>query len=306
METLSNDFFLRGHNLEYYIQEKIHENLHFLNMFPTVDNEYGEFTSLIADASAKKDMDDGILSEPLDLTEGVDFSEIDISDLKKSQGRTKAKGFRFAYTDKAKRQGRLSATIQLKVAKAISGMCRYYNNEIFGTLSNKAAVTGPTMSDWSDPDNIDPRIDNINIQDAFDQDGYGYQVTDVYLNRAEYVGLTHYLASLDMNFDIKECNLDGVKYHNLVNAIPAGHYLATDENVPAATIEKYVSPEYSSVRQAEITALEQGKNLPQVPVSVININQYKENKRPDMNYVDLWAELAANVQEPHALIYGSN
>ena len=38
METLPKDYFLRGHNKEYYVQEQIYKKLRFLNELPMVQN----------------------------------------------------------------------------------------------------------------------------------------------------------------------------------------------------------------------------------------------------------------------------
>ena len=45
-QTLPKDYFLREHNPEFYVNEKIHETLHFLDFLPMVNNEYGEFTDV--------------------------------------------------------------------------------------------------------------------------------------------------------------------------------------------------------------------------------------------------------------------
>ena len=52
VQTLPNNYFLREHNREVYVTEKIHKDLHFLDLFPMVNNEYGEFTQYITDANA--------------------------------------------------------------------------------------------------------------------------------------------------------------------------------------------------------------------------------------------------------------
>ena len=289
METLPQDYFLREHSAEYYVQEKIHEKLHFLSMFPTVDNKYGEFTSYYSEASAKKDIADGILSEPIPITEGVDFTEIETSDI-------------------LERQGKLSAVLPIKFSKAVSAMAIGINSIISSALISDAGCTAPTasnMTKWSDISNIDPRDDTINIQAAFDADGFGFEVSDVYLNNVEFTNLAKYMASQDYEYNIHEIDVDNVKYHNLGGAITAGTYLALDSSVPAAIIEKFVDPKYSSVRQAELTALKEGKELKDVPPSLINTREWKPEAKHDMNVVDFWFELACNVQEPHGIISGS-
>lgn len=308
METLPQDYFLREHSAEYYVQEKIHEKLHFLSMFPTVDNKYGEFTSYYSEASAKKDIADGILSEPIPITEGVDFTEIETSDIKEKQGALKGSGFRVTYTDLLERQGKLSAVLPIKFSKAVSAMAIGINNIISSALISDAGCTAPTasnMTKWSDISNIDPRDDTINIQAAFDADGFGFEVSDVYLNNVEFTNLAKYMASQDYEYNIHEIDVDNVKYHNLGGAITAGTYLALDSSVPAAIIEKFVDPKYSSVRQAELTALKEGKELKDVPPSLINTREWKPEAKHDMNVVDFWFELACNVQEPHGIISGS-
>lgn len=308
METLPQDYFLREHNTEFYVQEKIHEKLHFLNMFPTVDNQYGEYTSYYSEASAKKDIADGILSEPTPITEGVDFNEIETSDIKEKQGALVGSGFRITYTDLVKRQGKLTAQMQIKCSKAVSAMAIGINSVISNALIADAACTAPTasnMTKWSDLTNIDPRDDVINIQAAYDNDGFGYAVSDVYLNTTEYTNLCKWLASQDYTYDIHEAKVDEVTFHNLQGGITAGTYLALDKSVPAAIIEKYVDPAYSAVRQAELASLKAGKELKDVPPSLINTREWKPEAKHDVNVVDFWYEIACNVQEPHGIISGS-
>ena len=66
VETLPKDYFLREHNPEFYVNEKIHQTLHFLDFLPMVNNEYGEFTQYITDANA-----DEVTENPRGVGEGA-------------------------------------------------------------------------------------------------------------------------------------------------------------------------------------------------------------------------------------------
>lgn len=308
VEALPQDYFLREHSAEFYVQEKMHEKLHFLSMFPTVDNKYGEFTSYYSEASAAKDLADGILSEPTPITEGVDFNEIETEDIKEKQGALKGSGFRVTYTDLIERQGKLTAQMVIKCSKAVSAMAIGIDNLISSALVKDAGCPAPdasSMTKWSDLTKIDPRDDTINIQSAYDADGFGYEVSDVYINKVEFTNLAKYMASQEYPYDIHEIKVDNVTYHNLGSAITAGSYVALDKTVPAAIIEKFVDPKYSVVRQAEIKSLKEGKELKDVPQSLINTREWKPEAKHDINVVDFWYEIACNVQEPHGIIAGS-
>lgn len=146
METLPKDYFLRGHNKEYYVQEQIYKKLRFLNELPMVQNETGEFTNYIID----NDVD--TIGDPITIAEGVEFNEISFGKPSAKRGATIAKGFMFKWTDKMVRQGRLNANFQIFLTKATASMTNFYDQTFLAAFSAAAGATAPTnLSDWETP-----------------------------------------------------------------------------------------------------------------------------------------------------------
>lgn len=314
-EVLPNDFFLRKHNTELYVQEKMHEKLPFLNMFPMVDNPYGEFTSLIYDLSAKKEMEKGKQGVPVPHTEGVEFSEIDFEDVEEKAGTMRARGFMFKWSNKLIRQGKLTAELQIKVSRTVSNLSIFYNDVFSKSFISAAGLnyTGFNLGDF--------RVDAGEVQGKFDDDGHGFALTDVYLNAVDFRALKNYLVSFDNKFPFTEISvrqdeisMDGVLYHNLQDSIEEGKFLGFDRTVPAAIIEKYVDPQFS-VLQAKIDSIKDNdtisaskkqKQLSLIPTPLVNV--LKEDKlpnQPTMNQMSVWAELGVNVREPRSIITGT-
>ena len=285
-QTLPKDYFLREHNPEFYVNEKIHETLHFLDFLPMVNNEYGEFTQYITDANA-----DEVTENPRGVGEGVTFAEINFGKPSEKRGALAAKGFKFSWTSKVERQGRLNANMQIWLSKAVSRLAKFYDAKFAAAIIASANATAPTtLSDWGE-NTIDPKMDELKIIDAFETDDFGFKATDVYLNHTDYFALQSYLASFP--YDVKmELN-----YHNFGNAIPVGQGLVMDNSVPIADIEKYTNPDYSTLRQAEIVAEKKGKELKNVPESFINVWYPPVVDKPDVKSCFLWAESAVNVVE---------
>ena len=161
METLPKDYFLRGHNKEYYVQEQIYKKLRFLNELPMVQNETGEFTNYIID----NDVD--TIGDPITIAEGVEFNEISFGKPSAKRGATIAKGFMFKWTDKMVRQGRLNANFQIFLTKATASMTNFYDQTFLAAFSAAAGATAPTnLSDWGDSTSIDCMADEIYTSDC--------------------------------------------------------------------------------------------------------------------------------------------
>ena len=286
VQTLPNNFFLREHNREVYITEKIHKDLHFLDLFPMVNNEYGEFTQYITDANADTETEN-----PRGINEGVSFAEINFGKPSTKRGALAGKGFKFSWTSKVERQGRLNASLQIWLSKAVSRLANFYDVRFASEIMAAANATAPNnLSDWSG-NSIDPKGDELKIIDAFVSDDWGFKPTDVYLNHTDYLALQTYIASFP--YDVK---MD-LNYHNFGTAITAGSALVLANGDPIADIEKYVNPEFSTIRKTEMAAEKKGKELKNVPESFINVWYPPVIDKPDVKQCFLWAESAVNVLE---------
>ena len=290
--TLPKDYFLRGHNKEYYVQEQIYKKLRFLNELPMVQNETGEFTKYIID----NDADD--ITGPTTIAEGVEFNEINFGKPSKEAGATIPKGFMFKWTDKMKRQGRLNANLQIFLTRATNNLVQFYDKTFLDAYIAAAGANAPTgLSDWTDDSSIDCLADEVLICDAMSEGGdSGFEARTVMLSRADALARNLYLASF------KEQIKQELNYVPMGSALPQGTALVVDTDVPVATIEKYADQNYSVVRQAELKAEKAGTldNL-KVPESFINIWE-PEPRVPGVHEVYLWAEANVNVVEPKGIM----
>lgn len=291
METLPKDYFLRGHNKEYYVQEQIYKKLRFLNELPMVQNETGEFTNYIIDNNVDT------IGDPITIAEGVEFNEISFGKPSTKRGATIAKGFMFKWTDKMARQGRLNANMQIFLTKAVASMTQFYDKTFLSAFAEAAGASAPSnLSDWGE-ETIDCMADEIYICDAMEAGGdSGFKATTVFLSRADYLARQLYMKSFNGKIESE------LNYIPMGSALSTGTGIVVDASTPVATIEKYADQNYSVVRQAELKAEKAGTldNL-KVPESFINIWE-PEPRVPGVHEVYLWAEANVNVVEPKGIM----
>ncbi len=291
METLPKDYFLRGHNKEYYVQEQIYKKLRFLNELPMVQNETGEFTNYIIDNNVDT------IGDPITIAEGVEFNEISFGKPSTKRGATIAKGFMFKWTDKMARQGRLNANMQIFLTKAVASMTQFYDKTFLSAFAAAAGASAPSnLSDWGE-ESIDCMADEIYICDAMEAGGdSGFKATTVFLSRADYLARQLYMKSFNGKIESE------LNYIPMGSALSTGTGIVVDASTPVATIEKYADQNYSVVRQAELKAEKAGTldNL-KVPESFINIWE-PEPRVPGVHEVYLWAEANVNVVEPKGIM----
>lgn len=291
METLPKDYFLRGHNKEYYVQEQIYKKLRFLNELPMVQNETGEFTNYIIDNNVDT------IGDPITIAEGVEFNEISFGKPSTKRGATIAKGFMFKWTDKMARQGRLNANMQIFLTKAVASMTQFYDKTFLSAFAAAAGASAPSnLSDWGE-ESIDCMADEIYICDAMEAGGdSGFKATTVFLSRADYLARQLYMKSFNGKIESE------LNYIPMGSALSTGTGIVVDASTPVATIEKYADQNYSVVRQAELKA-EKAGTLDQlkVPESFINIWE-PEPRVPGVHEVYLWAEANVNVVEPKGIM----
>lgn len=290
VQTLPANYFLNEHNREFYINEKIHEKLPFLDLLPMVNNETGEFTQFITTAGADTETEN-----PRGINEGVNFAEINFGEPSVKRGSTLAKGFKFSWTNKVIRKGRLNANMRIWLSKAVSKMATYYNGVFANGLMDGATATAPTLSDWQDESAIDPIADELYIIDAYAEEEYGFTPKFVYLNNKDYLARELYIKSLDKVPTFQ------LQYINYGTKIQRGDALVMPDE-PVASVEKYTDPNYSTIRKGEMASLKTGKALTNVPESFINVWYPPVMTKPDVFDCFLWAEAAVNVLEGNGLM----
>ena len=303
MQTLSADFLLRKHNLEYYLTEQINPKLFFINALPTAITETGEFPTVLTGKTITEDLADGTTSEPLDTAEASELTEIDISPINAQIGRTNIVGYKFKYSDKFLKRSDADARLQVALAKMVGGISIKINNTILTGMVGAAAGTVPNdLSDWDAT--ADPRADFIKLRKEFRNNG-AFQLNKVFLGEDRFVTLEEYYMSMDYPFDSNMINVDGTSVQNCFEGLDGtgAEFIGYDVNIPPGIVEKYLNPDFSVITKTTMNA--KPRERENIPDAIINVNQFRDTEHPyDWGY-DVWAELGYASLEPTALIKGT-
>lgn len=98
--TLSAEQMLRKEFVERAILTKMKPQMYFLDIFPVVDlGGATNFTHFIDDKNAEDDIQNGVMSEPLPVTELSELTKIDISPISKKIGDTYQFGYSFEWSE---------------------------------------------------------------------------------------------------------------------------------------------------------------------------------------------------------------
>ena len=306
-QFLDPNHFLHKQNQEIYAHEIAHEQLLFLNLFNTHQNETGTFMSLDSNLSAAKELADKIMSEPTRYGEGVDFTKIKFTDETPEAGVLGGRGFAFDYGDMWEKNGMMSSTYPNRVMKCISALCIYTDLLVANTLKTAAGTAAPNTTDWTDADEFDPSHDINLIQQEFYESPQKLLATDILLSGTQYFALCDYLDSFKIQYDMLNLTWKGLKFWNAGNILENKKYLALCNKVPAAVLEKYTNPKYSTIQQAIDTAVANGdkKALTKLPDALVNTNTYKPQGKPEMNTQQFWFNMVPNVVNKESIMYGT-
>ena len=294
METIPKLFEERTHNLEFYAQKRIYSQLKLLNLLPIVQNVSGEFTNYVSSSA------DDIVGDVISTGDGLDFNEIKFGEPSQIRGATIPKGYMFKMNSRLADKGRLDATLQVFMNKAVSTLANYYDKAYLTALSNGAGATAPEDLDTisSSSTGIDVISNELKIIDSMEVKNdidTGFTPTHVFLPRADATAIKIALAKSNL--------LDDSNFTYIgTSAIPSGHKLVMDLNNPTATIEKYADPNYSIIAQLEAEPEMNTELLMQLPQSFINVKM-TEPDEPQRSYVYVFAESGLNIVEPNGIMY---
>lgn len=303
VQTLSADFLLRKHNTEIYLMKKIEPELFFLNIMPIAQTDTGEFPTVLQDPTAAEDTANEVMSEPMDVTEASELTEIEISPLNAVLGKTAACGYTIKWTDQFLNRSDSGARVQLALSKVGAGIAQKVNTVLTSQIVAAAGVSLPGgLSDWDTE--IDPRADTIKIRHAMHPKDSPFRCTDAYVPESKFQKLEEYYMSMDWAFDSTAIDVDGTIYHNVMDSFSGlnKNFLGLDKNIPAGIIEKYVNPKYSTLQQAELADPQSTINL---PAALINVLPFQPNRQHEQYGFDIWAEIGYSNQEPNGAMTGS-
>lgn len=285
--TLSAEKMLRKEFVERAILTKMKPQLYFLDIFPIVDlGGATTFTHFIDDKNAEDDIQNGVMSEPLPVTELSELTKIDISPISKKTGDTYQFGYAFEWSEAKLKENGFIDEVARAIDRMAYGMARKINGDIFNTM-DAYAQSGITLNDgdWGDSAQINDDIIDLKykFEDATFQE---YQLTDMYLNTAQMREAEKFYKALDGGF--QPANTEGVSLHNVKSAITDGTAYCIDKNVKPMTIYKNVNPKHSTLSN---------------PISgLININTYEQDKYPFKHGMEVWAEMGIAVKHTNAIV----
>ena len=285
--TLSAEKMLRKEFVERAILTKMKPQLYFLDIFPVVDlGGATTFTHFIDDKNAEDDIQSGVMSEPLPVTELSELTKIDISPISKKTGDTYQFGYAFEWSEAKLKENGFIDEVQRAIDRMAYGMARKINTDIFNTMDTYAQA-GITLNDgdWGSSAQINDDI--IDLKYKFeDQTFQEYTLTDMYLNTNQIREANKFYKALDGGFNMAD--VEGVEFHNTKSTVADGTAYCIDKAIKPITIYKNVNPKHSTLSN---------------PVSgLININTYEQDKYPFKHGMEVWAEMGVAVKHANAIV----
>ena len=285
--TLSAEKMLRKEFVERAILTKMKPQLYFLDIFPVVDlGGATTFTHFIDDKNAEDDIQNGVMSEPLPVTELSELTKIDISPISKKVGDTYQFGYAFEYSEAKLKENGFIDEVARAIDRMAYGMARKVNNDIFNIMDTYAQA-GITLNDGSWDDSAQINDDLLDLKYKFeDQTFQEYTLTDMYFNTNQIREANKFYKALDGSFNMND--VEGIEFHNTKSTVADGTAYAIDKNVKPITIYKNVNPKHSTLSN---------------PVSgLINVNTYEQDKYPFKKGMEVWAEMGVAVKHSQAIL----
>lgn len=296
METIPYLFDERKQNLEVYAQKKIYSTLKLLNKLPLVQNPSGNFTNYVSDDPTD------VTGDAISTADGMDYNEIKFGEPSAYRGSTVPKGYMFKMNTRLEDQGKMDATLQVFMNKAVANLANYYDKLYLSSLSNGAGAAAPQSLNTitSSSTGIDVLENELKIIDAMEVKNdteTGFSPNTCFLPRADALAIKLALAKSNL-LDDSNFEYIGVP----AASIGSGHKLVMDMNNPTATVEKFADPNYSVIAQLEQEPDMNAELLMQLPKSFINIKMIEPNE-PQRSYIYVFAESNVNILEPNGIMY---
>ena len=296
METIPYLFDERKQNLEVYAQKKIYSTLKLLNKLPLVQNPSGNFTNYVSDDPTD------VTGDAISTADGMDYNEIKFGEPSAYRGSTVPKGYMFKMNTRLEDQGKMDATLQVFMNKAVANLANYYDKLYLSSLSNGAGAVAPQSLNTitSSSTGIDVLENELKIIDAMEVKNdteTGFSPNTCFLPRADALAIKLALAKSNL-LDDSNFEYIGVP----AASIGSGHKLVMDMNNPTATVEKFADPNYSVIAQLEQEPDMNAELLMELPKSFINIKMIEPNE-PQRSYIYVFAESNVNILEPNGIMY---
>ena len=283
--TLSSDKMLRKEFIERAIMKKMSPQLYFLNLFPVVDLDGATtFSYFRDDVSAEDDIQTGVMSEPLPVSELSALSKIDISTITKKTGDTYQFGYAMEYSEAKQKENGFVDEVARAIDRMSYGMARKLNGDIFNCMDQFASATPITLNDGTWDTSAQINDDIVDMKYSFeDQEGWDYNLTDAFVNTQNFRELNKFYSALDGQFTPDDC--EGVGFTNTKTAVSEGTLYGIDKNIKPITIYKNTNPKRSTMNGG-----------------LINVNTYTQDHYPFSTTIEVWMEVGIACKHPTAIL----
>lgn len=283
--TLSSDKMLRKEFIERAIMKKMSPQLYFLNLFPVVDLDGATtFSYFRDDVSAEDDIQTGVMSEPLPVSELSALSKIDISTITKKTGDTYQFGYAMEYSEAKQKENGFVDEVARAIDRMSYGMARKLNGDIFNCMDQFASATPITLNDGTWDNSAQINDDIVDMKYSFeDQEGWDYNLTDAFVNTQNFRELNKFYSALDGQFTPDDC--EGVGFTNTKTAVSEGTLYGIDKNIKPITIYKNTNPKHSTMNGG-----------------LINVNTYTQDHYPFSTTIEVWMEVGIACKHPSAIL----
>ena len=283
--TLSSDKMLRKEFIERAIMKKMSPQLYFLNLFPVVDLDGATtFSYFRDDVSAEDDIQTGVMSEPLPVSELSALSKIDISTITKKTGDTYQFGYAMEYSEAKQKENGFVDEVARAIDRMSYGMARKLNGDIFNCMDQFASATPITLNDGTWDASAQINDDIVDMKYSFeDQEGWDYNLTDAFVNTQNFRELNKFYSALDGQFTPDDC--EGVRFTNTKTAVSEGTLYGIDKNIKPITIYKNTNPKHSTMNGG-----------------LINVNTYTQDHYPFSTTIEVWMEVGIACKHPSAIL----
>lgn len=290
--TSDIDELLKPYNLELTLFEKMNPTLSMLGMFDKKNNNGRDTFAYARDETTAEQMIvDGIMKEPVEILEGSELPEVQITGISKNVGKMRRIGFQAVFTEEALKDNINYDKIQKTMETMAYAMARTLNRHAYQVLIQSAQAPTITLGDgeWDD-DNDEIDNDIKKIQRAFKaQEGYLYDLTDMFVSQNAYWAAEDwYEANRTNGFDpsnVRGMNLTDIK------ELESG-LLGIDMNLKPAKWYYNVYPEDNQLHDEYNTF-----------IHINRVDELEGHKIPRKVTIQMYVEYGFAVLEPKAVVF---
>ena len=289
--TEKMDKLLQPSTVEFILYSKMNPNLSMLGMFDKQDLHGSKHFAFATDrTTAEDDILNGILHEPVEIAEASQLPQINISGIQEESGHVTKLGFEMEFTEEAVADNKNYSNVQRTLSRAGYALQRTMNRYAYEVLiaNTQAPTLDSTPTSWATDGNESIDDDVKALQRAFNnQDGYDYNMTDMFVSKASLWGAEDYYDATRINgFDPN--NVRGMKLHG-IKELESG-LLGIDSNLAPAMWYYNVHPEDNTYNDAF--------------GSFINVNRVEQNEEiPRGLKIQMYVEFGFAVLEPRAVLF---